>query len=86
MLQSAWNKKFTKLNMKLLEKYSDKIDTFVGVCHHLAEKQYVTGHGGNLAWKLEDNFLPFLQKYNGFLMENHGYVFLTPWDIFSLFN
>ena len=173
--------------MSLLEKHSDKVDTFVGVCHHLAAKQYVTGHGGNLAWKLEDNvilitptkhnkgdvnsdnvvfinlagetiegsvkptgetpmyvnffrerpdvqavlhchpphliafaisdsknyhmrplfpetitevgpvpvvpygepltqkladnFLPFLPKYNGFLMENHGYVFLTPWDI-----
>ncbi|MDA9118960.1 class II aldolase/adducin family protein [Opitutales bacterium] len=173
--------------MSCLEKHSDKVDTFIGVCHHLAAHQYVTGHGGNLAWKLEDdvilitptkhnkgdvsrdnvvfinlagdtiegtvkptgetpmyvnffrerpdvqavlhchpphlnafaisdsknyhmrplfpetitevgpvpvvpygepltqkladNFLPYLQKYNGFLMENHGYVFLTPWDI-----
>ena len=29
----------------------------MGVCHHLAEKQYVTGHGGNLAWKLEDDVI-----------------------------
>ena len=43
--------------MSLLEKHSDKVDTFVGVCHHLAAKQYVTGHGGNLAWKLEDNVI-----------------------------
>ncbi len=43
--------------MKLLEKHSDKIDSFVGVCHHLAEKQYVTGHGGNLACKLSVNFI-----------------------------
>ena len=43
--------------MSLLQKHSDKVDTFVGVCHHLAAKQYVTGHGGNLAWKLEDNVI-----------------------------
>jgi len=40
-----------------LEKHSDKVDTFIGVCHHLAAHQYVTGHGGNLAWKLEDNVI-----------------------------
>ena len=41
----------------------------------------VVPYGEPLTQKLADNFLPFLQKYNGFLMENHGYVFLTPWDI-----
>jgi len=178
--------------MSLFEQYRSEIDTFVGVCHHLARHQYVTGHGGNLAWRLEDevvlitptqtnkgdvtpanvvfldtrgeklegsakptgetpmyinffrerpdvravlhchpplvnaftisdfahcggvnwlerplfpetitevgpvpvvpygepltqeladNFLPYLRRYNAFLMENHGYVFMTPNDI-----
>jgi len=40
-----------------LDKHSDKVDTFIEVCHHLAAHQYVTGHGGNLAWKLEDNVI-----------------------------
>ena len=173
--------------MTRLEKYAEKVDQFVGVCHHLARHQYVTGHGGNLAWKLEedvilitptqhnkgdvtrekvvfldaggtriegterptgetpmylkffaerpdvqcvlhchpphlnafaiaegvrdlmrpffpetvtevgpvplvpygepltqrlaDHFSPYLQKYNTFLMENHGMVMMSPWDI-----
>lgn len=28
--------------------------------------------------KLADNFSPFLQKYNSFLMENHGLVSMSP--------
>ncbi len=43
--------------MSYLKKYSDQVDTFVGTCHHLAKHQYVTGHGGNLAWKLEDDVI-----------------------------
>ncbi len=41
--------------MTLLEKHAAKVDVFVDVCHHLARHQYVTGHGGNLAWKLEED-------------------------------
>ena len=41
--------------MSLLEKYSSQVDEFIEVCHHLAHHHYVTGHGGNLAWKLEDD-------------------------------
>ena len=178
--------------MSLLETYSNQVDTFIATCHHLAHRQYVTGHGGNLAWKLEpdvvlitptqtnkgdvtrdnvvfidtqgnklegtakptgetpmyinffrerpdvnavlhchpplvnaftisdfaatggvnllerplfpetitevgpvplvpygepltqvlaDNFLPYLEKYNAFLMANHGFVFMTPRDL-----
>jgi L-fuculose-phosphate aldolase len=44
-------------SMKLLEKYSSKVDTFVTVCGKLAQNLYVTSCGGNLAWKLEDNLL-----------------------------
>jgi L-fuculose-phosphate aldolase len=170
-----------------VEKYSNEVAKFVSVCHKLSAHMYVTGHGGNMAWKLEenlilitptqmnkgditsedvvfidlegkilegikrptgetpmylnffrerpdvksvihchppktgffaitkgpnllmrpifpetttevgpvpvvpygepltqrlaDNFLPFLQKYNAFLMENHGLVIMTPGDI-----
>jgi len=28
--------------------------------------------------KLADNFLPYLKKYNSFLMENHGLITMTP--------
>jgi ribulose-5-phosphate 4-epimerase/fuculose-1-phosphate aldolase len=28
--------------------------------------------------KLADNFSPYLQKYNSFLMENHGIVTMSP--------
>lgn len=34
-----------------------------------------------LTKELADNFLPYLQKYNAFLMENHGLVMLSTCDI-----
>lgn len=43
--------------MTLLAKYEDQVKAFVGVCHRLAANMYVTGYGGNLAWKLEDDLL-----------------------------
>lgn len=43
--------------MSYLVKYKDTVDAFVGVCHRLAKMMYVTGYGGNLAWKLSDNLL-----------------------------
>jgi L-fuculose-phosphate aldolase len=43
--------------MNLYEQYKDKIDIFLSVCHRLSANKYVTGFGGNLAWKLEDNLL-----------------------------
>jgi L-fuculose-phosphate aldolase len=43
--------------MKLVEKYREQVTTFVDVCHQLARKGYVTSHGGNLAWKLEEDLL-----------------------------
>lgn len=43
--------------MAFLDKYEKEVSTFVDVCHHLAEHLYVTGYGGNLAWKLEENLL-----------------------------
>jgi L-fuculose-phosphate aldolase len=43
--------------MTLLLKYQDQVASFVGVCHRLAKNMYVTGYGGNLAWKLEDDLL-----------------------------
>ncbi|MBN1875261.1 MAG: class II aldolase/adducin family protein [Anaerolineae bacterium] len=43
--------------MKLREKYKKEVKTFVKVCRRLARNMYVTGYGGNLAWKLEDDLL-----------------------------
>ena len=43
--------------MSYFKKYEEQIKSFVGVCHHLAANQYVTGHGGNCAWRLEDDVI-----------------------------
>ena len=43
--------------MTLLAQYEQQVATFVAVCHRLAENMYVTGHGGNLAWKMEADLL-----------------------------
>ncbi len=43
--------------MKLVEKYREQVIAFVDVCHHLTCKGYVASHGGNLAWKLEDDLI-----------------------------
>ena len=43
--------------MKLRKKYKSEVKTFVKVCRRLAHNMYVTGYGGNLAWKLEEDLL-----------------------------
>jgi len=43
--------------MKAIEKYAAEVREFVGVCKRLAQTQYVTSSGGNLAWRLEDDLL-----------------------------
>ena len=43
--------------MTLRQQYKKQIKRFVRVCHRLAKNMYVTGFGGNLAWKLEDNLI-----------------------------
>jgi L-fuculose-phosphate aldolase len=43
--------------MSLYEKYAEPISTFVNVCHKLADARYVTGYGGNMAWKLEEDVI-----------------------------
>ena len=43
--------------MSLYQKYRDEVGVFVDVCHRLSANKYVTGYGGNLAWKLEDDLL-----------------------------
>ncbi len=42
----------------------------------------VVPYGEPLTQKLADNFLPFLRKYNAFLMENHGLVIMSPEGIY----
>lgn len=41
----------------------------------------VVPYGEPLTQRLADNFNPFLPRYNAFLMENHGLVIMSPWDI-----
>ena len=43
--------------MKLRKQYHDEVKAFTKVCHRLARNMYVTGYGGNLAWRLEDNLV-----------------------------
>ncbi|MFW6154655.1 MAG: class II aldolase/adducin family protein [Planctomycetota bacterium] len=43
--------------MKFSEIYAVQVDQFVRVCGRLSALMYVTGHGGNLAWKLEDDLI-----------------------------
>jgi ribulose-5-phosphate 4-epimerase/fuculose-1-phosphate aldolase len=43
--------------MSYLLEYADEVAAFVKVCHRLSELMYVTGHGGNLAWKLEEDLI-----------------------------
>ena len=43
--------------MSLYQKYEQQVAQFVAVCHRLASHMYVTGYGGNLCWKLEENLL-----------------------------
>jgi len=41
----------------------------------------VVPYGEPLTQRLADNFLPFIKRYNAFLMENHGLVIASPADI-----
>ncbi len=43
--------------MSLFEQHRDRVETMVRVCHRLAARMYVTGYGGNAAWKLDDDLL-----------------------------
>ena len=43
--------------MTLLDKYAQQVNIFVDVCHRLSRNMYVASHGGNLAWRLEDDLI-----------------------------
>jgi L-fuculose-phosphate aldolase len=43
--------------MSLLKKYENEVGMFLKVCHKLAANMYVTGYGGNAAWKLEKDLI-----------------------------
>ena len=43
--------------MSLQKKYSKEVSLFVKVCGRLAKNMFVTGYGGNLAWKLEKDLI-----------------------------
>lgn len=41
--------------MKLRKQYEEQVEAFTKVCHRLARNMYVTGYGGNLAWRLDQD-------------------------------
>ncbi len=43
--------------MDFRSRYAQQLEMFTRVCHRLAHNMYVTGYGGNLAWKLEDDLI-----------------------------
>jgi len=43
--------------MSYLEKYNEEVEIFLKACHSLYQKMYVTGYGGNLAWRLEKDVI-----------------------------
>ena len=43
--------------MKYAEKYAEEVALFLKVTGKLAANMYVTGYGGNAAWKLEDDLI-----------------------------
>lgn len=63
----------------LLEKHREKVKQFVAVCHKLAANMYVTGYGGNLAWKVEEGVLLITptQMNKGDIQEE-DVVFISP--------
>jgi L-fuculose-phosphate aldolase len=51
------HKGLENLRMQNIEKYAAEAGEFVKVCTRLAQNNYVTSSGGNLAWRLEDDLL-----------------------------
>jgi L-fuculose-phosphate aldolase len=43
--------------MSYLKEYGEQVEKFIGVCRKLSTNLYVTSHGGNMAWRLEENLL-----------------------------
>lgn len=43
--------------MTLIDKYQEEAGLFLKVCHKLAANMYVTGFGGNCAWRLEPDLV-----------------------------
>lgn len=43
--------------MSFLKKYQSEVQKFLKACHTLAANKYVTGYGGNLAWRLESDLI-----------------------------
>lgn len=43
--------------MKLVQRYASEVTAFVGVCHRLAARGFVTSYGGNCAWRLDKDII-----------------------------
>jgi L-fuculose-phosphate aldolase len=63
--------------MSYLETYSTQVDQFVAACNRLSALMYVTGEGGNLAWRLEpDTVLLTPTRLNKGLVTRADVVFV----------
>lgn len=69
--------------MNIREKYKKEIKQFVNVCHRLAKNMYVTGFGGNLAWRLEQDLILITptQMNKGDVRKKHVVFVNTKGDI-----
>lgn len=64
--------------MSLRVKYGREMGEFLKVCHELSAKGHVTSHGGNLAWRLEeDAILITPTKKNKGLLQLEDLVFIS---------
>lgn len=65
--------------MKYLDKYAREAADFVAVCHKLSANMYVTGHGGNLAWRLDDDVILITPtRMNKGDIQLNDLVFINP--------
>jgi L-fuculose-phosphate aldolase len=65
--------------MTYKSKYQQEIQSFLKVCHELSRKNFVTGYGGNLAWKLEEDVILITptMMHKGDIQAD-DLVFITP--------
>ena len=65
--------------MSLLQKYELEVSAFLKVCHQLSAKMYVTGFGGNLAWRLEEEVILITPTMlNKGEIQEEDLVFINP--------
>ncbi len=65
--------------MKYLERHEQSVAKFLKVCRKLAQDLYVTSHGGNLSWKVEEDLILITPtKMNKGDIQPEDVVFVNP--------